>query len=1080
MLDKLKSILLRPVWPPPGEAAPALPQEVRHPQAQVTLKQSEDLLLVCADFSPEPLAQLRGALAGSGTGARADVGGRQAMVVTFPVESRGQRHKVTLTAVLSEGTGFERIRATRRLQPDGTQALEVAYARGDQQCRFLLELPSEVEPVGFQEFSRARAVFDEVPPVAQMVAFLKATLHHRRTTLRSLSTMARRCKDERVQQVVEALEARLSSGHDFSNPGIMLCRAFLESKGKTIQANTVAALCLLADIWMGNLREQELTALLERDVALPTSSEAARAVVGFFGVKQSTSDWKKLVGKKTPDPKVAQEAETFLKKAVGQRNALTILEDLADDSGSERSRSRVQRLLAKVPFNQVLVNDEHEALRSFLALSGRPIQRDTVAALGIYVDFEAGILSEEDIDALTPQRGFWDTSLYGMTAISGAFDAELRAFRVPEESGWSQLAALTKASEGGVVARFIELGAPGYLTCHLATPEAVEAARQQGLRFTGQLLARLPILDHLSEDDLRVFMGSGQPVFALFGSEEHHYQWRRVEERLREGPAGELLRSEFSFLEGYEVYHFHDRVVAQRAPAQSEGRLAVYRDSRGKAHFEPGPGLEFTGEEVVFPDLSGCPEVLVEPSHDYLLGRPDERTPHRTRLQRIYQGLVDYLNRARVYHDLRLHPRQWERLKEGLQSPWLRAIVLGTVDAGTRNDLVASVEGSLALGVSESMLQSLELSELVEFPVLRSLFEMCEDQELEVPCGRKYYQRGKFVELLLDRLYAATDSEDPVVRMVACRMLGTDLLAGSEQRQLAVSYVLARMFDHDKTSVARAAARSLCALALQEAIPLPSLVRLQGGGVAKGNERDELLAEMSSPHPELAELLAGLNQAFRVDGSLDEERWLFVASAVQVAEVAANARECWDRLRQVWEGDAERAVRAYLTRLPDLRAQTGQSERKGAFPFFGGISGPVRLFRLDPGVACHVVSQELPTAWYLHLAEGFAPDLRVLRWQPPQPPASEGLFDEAVHAHELSVFEEGAFCPLLEGQGVRARPVPAAGPVSEAPAGATLDELASAVARVFNLAPEQKRAVWTMLAGLTSEGAFSNAGALLR
>ena len=71
MLDKLKSILLRPVWPPPGEAAPALPQEVRHPQAQVTLKQSEDVLLLCVDFAPEPLAQLKGVMAGPGTGARA-------------------------------------------------------------------------------------------------------------------------------------------------------------------------------------------------------------------------------------------------------------------------------------------------------------------------------------------------------------------------------------------------------------------------------------------------------------------------------------------------------------------------------------------------------------------------------------------------------------------------------------------------------------------------------------------------------------------------------------------------------------------------------------------------------------------------------------------------------------------------------------------------------------------------------------------------------------------------------------------------------------------------------------------------
>jgi len=819
MLDKLtKTLRLRLNAVPKAssasvELAPPAPSEQHLARAFLRLTSRDGLVTLQADFAPEPMLKLVGSLTGTASSVQSQVGDRPASVISFPIDAL--RVQVTAAFTQTPTADYQLVRATHRRIPEG-QAVEVVYAHGDLQARYLVELPPGVEVTGFKDFCRTRPVFEEVPPVAQMVAFLKATIHQRRTTLRSLATMARRASEKSVSTMVAAMEEQLSGGHDFDNPGIRLARAVLEAHGRTVYPNTVAALCVLCDIYLGHLKLQEVI-----DGKYETSAEAVRAAVEFLGVRGSSKLWRELrpAGLSAPRWRESSNAARFLQATLGRRTALTILQDLAEDSGSERSRDRVVRLLARVPQDQVLVNDEHLALHAYLAARGRTIQTETIAAMGIYVDFEAGILSVEDIDSLTPQRGFWDTSLYGMLAICGAFDRELKGFFLGGRGSrrWGYLARLVSLAEGGAVARFLEKGQPGYTTIFLADGAAVDAARRQGLRFSGEVLASLPTLDYLHEPDLAELLKAGE-VMACFGSDDRHVQWRRISGAFaRTEATEELLRGEYSFIDGYRVYHFLHSVLG-RLTAGS-GAVAVFRDQRGNAHYQfgegtPQHGWEPSEEAVELPDLEALPRSFQELTHDHLLGRPEKHTVEQSRLDWILTGVRQLLTEPWSYRRLADYSSQLARVQEQLASTSLAAVLGSVVEdreaAVSRLDL-DSVE------VAEPLLEALGAPEASEFATLALLYDGSE----------------RFRELLLDRLYALAEGEH---RGLACLLLGSAVLAGDSERQLAARYVLARSLDADRPE----AARTLAALALDEIEPLKPLARTPGAEPPSQEPRDEL------------------------------------------------------------------------------------------------------------------------------------------------------------------------------------------------------------------------------------------------
>ncbi|MBI3925524.1 MAG: phosphodiesterase [Armatimonadetes bacterium] len=1119
---------------------PEVPQHFHSQQARLKVEQVGDQVHVTPDFTTNPRLRLGGQLAGSVSAIRGEAAGRPAILLSFPMFSAGQQDRIQVTTV-AHGPALESlrlIRATRRRIPEG-QAVEVAYAEGESHFRYLVEMPLRIEVCDFEEYSETRAIFDEVPPVSQMVAFLKATIHHRRTSMRSLGSMARRCNHPAVRKVVELMESRLSQGHDFTNQGVSLARDYLEQRGRSIYPNTVAALCLLADVYLGKVGAKQIERLVEEKAPLETSPEAARAVAAFFGLRGTSQEWKKLLppGMKTARWRDSRRAAEFLQGALGQRTALTILQDLSEDSGSDRSRSRVSRLLARVPADQVLVNDEHLALCEYLATLERTVQPDTIAAMGIYVDFEAGILSEEDIDSLAPQRGFWDTSLYGMVAISGAFDAELRAFLLSERRSdrrWAQLAHLAELAEGGVIARFLEKGQPGYTTLFLDFQEGVEQARKRGLRFTGEVLARLPTIDHLDEPDLEALWSTGMPVMACFGSESKRVQWRRLSRsRVGHEVLDDLLKGEFSFIDGYQVYHFYYSVMARIAevdPASvtdATHLIAVYRDQRGNAHFHhfplvesvdqvatpPEHGWEWQREMIEFPDLTGFPPVLYEVSHEMLLGRPDSTLSGQSRLDRVYGGLQEHLTQPWSHRSLAEHPRRLKAVREGCDSPALAALLMGVADDSALALLRSSLSpgSELSLQLWEPLLQALDIMEATEFASLAMVYGLC---TAPTAPALEVFEREKFRELLLDRLFALASSEDPAHRIISCRLLGSAIVSGDEQRRLSASYLLARIMDHDRYAVARNAARSLAALSLAEVLPLPELVKVEPKDQQSGEgsrplsvdpaeverlltEIDDLLGEFEEEptwaNParleEAARYLCLLNQAFSSQNSRGTPRYLVTARRAEVEHLYRATIGSWKSFASLFDlelpvllsnTEPDQLLDSYLEALPQLLKR-----EKLELPVLGGGQAWHTVFRLEPGRGIEL-TDGIP-AVFQHLASQVVPGrpepLHILRWIPLEEqtpaPGESATVETPLHPHQLELFVPGAggFMPFLSPeagppdykleleamrslfQPLRTQTIATDRPVE-------FGSLSQEVSRLFNLGPEQQRVVLHMLAGL--------------
>jgi len=931
--------LLPTVW---GRGPEAAPQDFVVSEAGLRFTGSEGRLAILTTFGGPPLFVVENFPGVRPSTVRTERGGNPALLIHLGPE-------LTITCVqfgqTPPGQAQVLVRATRKRLPEGGQALEFTFAREGDQVRYLAELGPGLVPLGFREHAPAEAVFTEVPPRSQMVAFLKATLHQRRTALRSLKGLARRCADPRVRAGIDDFGARLNPGHDFNQPVIEELRQALEQQGRPVNLNTLIALCLMADLFLGRIDSTHVDDLVNRDRPLLISDDAAAAAARFLGgrpVRAAGSDADRALG--------------FLWAAVAERSARTILEDLAEDSGSETSRARVRRLLERVAPDQGLNNDEQEALRSYLAASGRTIHADTLAALCLYVDFEAGILAEEDIDALTPARAFVDHSLYALLAVAGAFEMDLRCLVLGDDDEsvrWQGLECLVGLGEQGALARFLEPGLPGFHTRHLLDPAAVQQARAEGLGFTGEVLVRFPVLDYLEVSDLRAFLGQQVPVLACFQSEDRSIRWRVIEPASPHREDLEALTGPFGFIEGFRAYRFHGRVlgrVLQVRPEELVGRssvVAVDRDHRGNRHYrflaevlEPeqmlqalGQGLEWSGGIAVFPQVDGLPPDLLEPGPDHLLGRPEDTSAEVRRLELCFRAVRAVLQRGPEVLPLDQHAEAADCLRRALRSPQVRSALLGVVEPATRHILVrlAGEEGQPppgALRLAPALLDCLTFPEGQQVAALLVLQALCSSPRVRIAGLRREWQPEAFQTLLQESLFRMALSDSVELRSASWALLATEAVGVDRSRREAAAYLLMR---HLEGPQGEEAARALAALALAPTVPLPPAVEIAAPGFEVGaREREE--AELEGVRADLAAWLAtpGGSEEVPARANLKGEERKILA----LARLLVQVNRSW-RLEEEAGRDRHLAVlapgREQALRQSMLRAWTAFAEARGTF-----------------------------------------------------------------------------------------------------------------------------------------------------
>ncbi len=1121
------SDLLRRLFPGHRDRGPeAAPADFSSPEAGLRFSFAEGSLSVFMIGASEPLFAVEGAAAVRLRTVRTERGGHPAILLNL-----GEQLQITCVQFGHARPGKVRnlVRATRKRQPEGGQALELTFASGPDQIRYLVELGPSLQATGFREVSPVEAIFTEIPPLSQMVAFLKATLHQRRTALRSLRGLARRCADPQVREGIEDMEARLSPGHDFTQPVVVELREALEAQGRPVYVNTLVALCLMADLYLGRINRSTIDAVVGRDEPLILSDDAAAAAARFLGGRPAR-----------PATAAADRALGFLWAAVAERSARTILEDLAEDSGSVTSRARVRRLLEKVALDQGFANDEQTALRSYLAACGRTIHPDTVAALCLYVDFEAGILAEEDIDALTPARSFVDHSLYAILSVAGAFEVDLRCLVLPEAEEpqmWWGLKCLVLMGHHGLLARFLEPGSPGYLTRHLADPASVDQARADGLSFTGEVLVQFPVLDYLEVRDLNTFLQKDVLLLACFQSEDRAQRWRVVEPGTAGDPKIEAVTGPHGFIETFRAFRFQGKVVGRLAEAEARSLVgqaqvvAVYLDHRGNRHYQclgevlsveqvqkpPAPGLEWSGQVAVFPGLDRFPRDLVEPGPDYLLGRPEDASAESLRLTLCYRAVQASLVQHPTLVLLDSHPQETDRLRRLLRSDQLRSAVLGVVGTITRHALVTMlgeqgdpVPGQIRL--APAVLTALGSPEGEQVAALLVLYALCSSPRIPLRPRDRDWRPEAYLDLLQDRLFALAESESASLRAAACTLLGTEVAAGSRARREAAAYLLARHMEGAATG--EAAVYSLAALALAPTVPAPPAVEVWSW-TAEPPDRDfeqlevdeqtsDLRAWLGAPGSPaeiparanlrgedlkigvLARLLVRANRAARQDGSVGAERRLVILPAEEESFLRQALLKAWQtfatsRGLALENLKSRQAYREFLGFLEERELSLARAPRLRGYS----------VYTLPPGAILAVGSSPL----FLRLASlvpatGGQAGPTILRL-PVDVPA-DGPLDPGL----CQVFgvEGGSWQDFLRGSGTLAAgwsdrsawealcalyaslaspaPVqvqqPSAEPARigvEAPALA-LEDLAEEVARVFNLPRERRNSALNILMGL--------------
>lgn len=415
----------------------------------------------------------------------------------------------------------------------------------------------------------------------------------------------------------------------------------------------------------------------------------------------------------------------------------------------------------------------------------------------------------------------------------------------------------------------------------------------------------------------------------------------------------------------------------------------------------------------------------------------------------------------------------------------------GVVDATTLHTLARNArDKTIELSASEPLVAALDLAETQGYAAMAIFSAMAGHLQRLEP--------ERLRQAILESFFALGESSQPVLRWLACRLLGSEVTPLGTQEELAVRYVLLRLLEESRPSAGEGAAQALAALALQNLKPT---VRVRQASLRRDdasdlrqvrNDLDAWLAGGAPPHlalrlqdeqrvEALVRWVMLANKAFRQDGSVAEPRFLLLLTETEAHRLVVSSLTAWRAFLEGTDSAPEEAA--------ELREAFRQFVTRGWVmarpPWLAGAT----LFALRP-------HQELMPrgALFEILAETFEADvdgssLQLLRWMGEGGGVGE-MFeaDFPILAHELwqvrpwkhDIIPFFARDTLLRRnpsteRALRRlaaltvpRPVaPVAGPAPVIPS--VLEDPEAnirALATVFDVAPDHHHYLATMLSGL--------------
>ncbi len=811
--------------------------------------------------------------------------------VTVPVKTAdGKSFKIvsrlTIPNSFVKGSETKLIKAAQSVNPQSQRSLDFTFSSKSGDLRYSIEFDSSLEVFGFKETADNRPVFQKVPPVAQMSAFLRAVTHRRRTVLNILDSLKHAASPSALS-CIEVLEGRENSESIFDDALVSGMKDVIKAGGKVISEQVITAFSIFADMEAGALTPDKLRT--EENIRF--SPSAAQIVLRHFGADSSLEAVCGLFADVSAE-EIKKELDSADYNAIGlkfkgqcdNRTPVQILEQISRESSSQKSLAFAEKLKAFLGGQSLAINDQQLGLLAGLAAVGRKYHANTVLALSLFVDSEVGYISEEALDKLSAEGGTIDTSTYAMLAVAGAFDVPFRALVIesdeknPIEVSFPALVAL---SDVGLLGGFSRKGSTGkswhWIGSALAASKSLRSSSRE---FSRNILGAFPIIDQLGELDLVNLLESGRDFIAAFQSDlDKSVLWRRISdisESEYRSPAPEgQMRSSYSFVEGFSAYHFCKAVIGRIETVEisdligRENVLAVFMDNRENRHYraiakvedesslEPpeNTGWVWNGQVVAELDVSSLPGRIRELTQDALLGRTEEQPKELLTLSQLCRALDEIFTKKTDYSSLSQRPDIIGDIYEKMWSPEWAEKLAYYLDEQTRFIIGEALRAAKNIDYRfyAPMLEGRGSAEELEAMGIQLILALSASPILSFDGYYKHVEEDGLRQLFFDKMIGMAAGEDKKTRIMALRLLAADGVIPKASSRIVVDYALNTAFEDEDREIADAACDSMVRLCLSDIVPLPKMILLRE--IAIEEEPDAALIE---EEPEVLESIPGL------------------------------------------------------------------------------------------------------------------------------------------------------------------------------------------------------------------------------
>lgn len=763
------------------------------------------------------------------------------------------------------------VRAGLGTHPDGEQIVNVLFVREQDEFQMTFELESCIKVENFNEVVDNRPVFQNIPSPDQMSTFLRAVTSHRRNVFKILENLKYVSAARLGVMVDKFLEAK-ENGLTVDNSMAVELKDLFERTGRSISEQVIAAFAIFIEMAVGHLVERDfLPQEGSRPPVVGIAPAALFIVSKHFGLPLTENLWNSLscsrrvswdkINALVSGP-IYEEIPERLKSEWDNRTPLSILEQLARDSGSRRVANFAEALHSEYGDYCLAINDQQMGLLALLSASGRRYHANTVAALCLFVDADLGVIDSESISDSGEGGLRLETSAYAMVVVGGAFDLDLSGLELcfgENQDPLNSFASMADMTGAGLLADFRHNsgGRKEWLWVRNGK-SARKAFKMADKTFTNVILGAFPKIGQISEVDLADLMESGRDFVASFQSDlDKTVVWRPIssipeDSYMDDCEEGERRRN-FSFIDGFCAYHFSCSVIGRVVKIKDEELIgqehviAIYYDDREHSHYinipavnslkdlEPpaGSGLVWGHQIVAEQDVSCVPRVMREMGSEVLLGRKHHRGTDKKyrRLEWLHDAVWTVLTVESNYQSLSARPDIFDRIHKKLSTPEERRLVSGIMDQRTLDiiEKVMSSDGkyNLDFSLNTNLLLGVGDEEQLELVALRILFEMSQSDLIEFEGYYKLVDVVGFRSLIHERIMNLVHSGDPIKQVVGCRMLATREEIYSVRARSTVQYELKNILNAtDNDEVGTAACEGLLRICMADKLPVPEMIQL--------------------------------------------------------------------------------------------------------------------------------------------------------------------------------------------------------------------------------------------------------------